>query len=116
MALAGLPRIAAIIAAGLPLAACDTYGGHVPPLPAQPVATGTPPASVTIVLPDEIYKTMPSSGPNAHTATEPQLGRVEDYALRLPPGARAALDSRVSDCRFTAHQSCIIVAVSASGP
>jgi hypothetical protein len=89
-------------------------GGDRPSLPDQPEMQGSPPVSVEIVLPDEIYKSMPPAGADSHTATEAQLGWIEDFALRLPLGWRGVLDARVNACRFTARDSCVIVPESKS--
>ncbi|HLY55629.1 MAG TPA: hypothetical protein VKS60_08735 [Stellaceae bacterium] len=101
---------------GAALSACAVVSGaDGPGLPEQPAITEANPATVTILLPTEIYRSLPPSGPSAHTATEAQLESVETYALTLPPGSRTALTTRVNLCRFSARSACIVMPVTDAG-
>lgn len=95
------------------LAGCSVISGggfpELPSLPDQPELAGANPISVTIVLPDDVFKTLPPAGPDAHSATEAQLEAVETFALSKPLGLRRQLDERVNACRFSARQSCVIL-------
>ena len=98
------------------LSACSVVSGSSSPsLPDQPAITETNPTTVTILLPTDIYRSLPPSGPSAHTATEAQLESVETYALTLGPGSRSALTSRVNICRFSARSACIIMPATDAG-
>ncbi len=88
-------------------------GGDSAGPPEQPPLEGSPAVSVTIVLPDDIYRQMPAAVPAGHPVTEAQLDWIETYALGLTAGERNDVDERVNDCRFEARQACVIRSVTA---
>ncbi len=84
--------------------------GDVADLPEQPPVTGdaAAPTAVVIVLPPDLYQSLPPRVAGSGTATEAQLDLIEDYGLHLDSDDRELLEDRVNDCRFTAHDSCTI--------
>ena len=92
--------------------------GPVSPLPEQPAVTGqaAAPTAVTILLPSDVYKTLPPKDQDSTSATEAQLETIENYGLHLDSDDRALLEDRVNDCRFTAHEACSLQAAPAPMP